>query len=344
MDLDNLPLFARLDSQGIRRHIDALPDQIETAWALGQALPLPNLSDLTHIAVCGAGAMATGAAVAASVANPHCRIPLTLHRTDTLPAWVAGPQALVLALSHTGHDPEPLAALTQAAEHGARVAAITTGGPLAEACTQAGGVVWAYAHGGPASTALAFAVALPLALLSRGGLIPNPADDIAGAVQALRGQQQRLRAESPVTRNPAKRMAGQFMDRNVLLFGSGFMAPVARRWREQAAAMGKAWAQFEELPDALHAGLAGLQYPEALIPKFMALFLETEFDSPQDQQRLQDARLLMMTSGFNTDSVRAVGPSPLAQLLTAVHYGDYVSYYLAMAYETDPAPVEVLER
>ncbi len=343
MDLDNLSLFARLDSQGILGHIDALPDQIETAWALGQTLPLPSLSGLTHIAVCGAGAMATGAAVAASVANPHCRIPLTLHRTDALPAWVPGPHTLVIALSHTGHDPEPLAALTQAAERGARVAAITTGGPLAEACARAGGAVWAYAHDGPAPTALAFAVALPLALLSRGSLIPNPADDIAGAVQALRGQQQRLRAELSVARNPAKRMAGQFMDRNVLLFGSGFMAPVARRWREQVAAMGKAWAQFEELPDALRAGLAGLQYPEALIPKFMALFLETEFNSPQDQQRLQDARLLMMTSGFNTDSVRGVGPSPLAQLLTAAHYGDYVSYYLAMAYETDPAPVEVLE-
>ena len=46
-----------------------------------------------------------------------------------------------------------------------------------------------------------------------------------------------------------------------------------------------------------------------------------------------------MTAGFNTDVIRGIGPSPLAQLLTGLHYGDYVSYYLAMAYGVDPTPV-----
>jgi glucose/mannose-6-phosphate isomerase len=29
---------------------------------------------------------------------------------------------------------------------------------------------------------------------------------------------------------------------------------------------------------------------------------------------------------------------------TALHFGDYLAYYLAMAYSVDPTPVEALEK
>jgi glucose/mannose-6-phosphate isomerase len=42
--------------------------------------------------------------------------------------------------------------------------------------------------------------------------------------------------------------------------------------------------------------------------------------------------------------VDAQGETPLAQQWTALHLGDYVAYYLAMLYEIDPTPIEVLVR
>ena len=47
--------------------------------------------------------------------------------------------------------------------------------------------------------------------------------------------------------------------------------------------------------------------------------------------------------GLNTDFVDAQGDTPLAQQWTALHYGDYVAYYLAMLYEIDPTPIKALE-
>jgi glucose/mannose-6-phosphate isomerase len=49
-----------------------------------------------------------------------------------------------------------------------------------------------------------------------------------------------------------------------------------------------------------------------------------------------------MLEGQNTAFVKAKGESPLAQMWTALHFGDYISYYLAMAYEVDPTPVPML--
>ena len=52
---------------------------------------------------------------------------------------------------------------------------------------------------------------------------------------------------------------------------------------------------------------------------------------------------ILMLEGFNTDVYIAEGDTRLAQQWTTLHFGDYVSYYLAMAYEVDPSPVPAIE-
>ncbi len=50
-----------------------------------------------------------------------------------------------------------------------------------------------------------------------------------------------------------------------------------------------------------------------------------------------------MLNGVGTDHYTARGESRLAHLWTALHFGDYMGYYLAMAYEVDPTPVDAIE-
>jgi glucose/mannose-6-phosphate isomerase len=49
-----------------------------------------------------------------------------------------------------------------------------------------------------------------------------------------------------------------------------------------------------------------------------------------------------MLEGLNTDVIDARGDSPLAHMWTLVLFGDYMAYYLAMAYGVDPTPIEAL--
>ena len=343
MNLDDLAYFQSIDRAGMLAHIEGFPGQLQAAWALGQSLPLPDLAGVTQVVLAGVGGSVTGGALLAALTAQECRIPFTLCRDYDLPGWAAGPQTLVIGASHTGRHEEALSAFRGAASRGARLLALTTGGPLAGLAREAGGAIWEYAYAGPPRAALGYTFALPLALFCRAGWIPDKTAELTGALAALREQQKSLRAESPVTRNPAKRMAGQFMDRYVLLFGSGFMGAVARRWKTQVNENAKAWAQSEELPEMDYDSVVGVTHPEALVTKYMALFLESDYAGPRNQLRSRFTRELFMTSGFNTDVVRGVGPTPLAQLLTGLHYGDYVSYYLAMAYGVDPTPVEPIE-
>ena len=45
----------------------------------------------------------------------------------------------------------------------------------------------------------------------------------------------------------------------------------------------------------------------------------------------------------HTDVI-AKGETELAQVLSQIYFGDYVSYYLALMNELDPTPVELIEK
>ena len=126
------------------------------------------------------------------------------------------------------------------------------------------------------------------------------------------------------------------------MFGAGIFSEVARRWRAQIAANAKSWAAHETLPEANHHALAGLDWPDGFAAKVMALFLTGEADHPRNAQRVQLTRQAYMMAGCNTDVVTARGTSPLAQMMSLVLLGDFLSVYLALLNGVDPTASDVL--
>ncbi len=343
MNLDDVSYLRSLDSQNFMADIDTLPDQVETAWALGQSYSLPAaFSAVRQVVVTGMGGSAIGGTLAQALVAGECRAPVSVVRDYRLPAFV-GRDTLVIASSHSGNTEETLAAAEAALERGAHLLAITRGGKLAALAEAGGWPIWRFEHAGQPRSAVGFSFMLTLAALARLGLVADKTADVRGAVSAMRQQQAHFRAEVPVVHNPAKRMAGQLMDRTALIFGADCMAPVARRWKGQINEVGKAWASFDELPEMDHNSVVGTLYPEALISKSMALFLRSAHDHPRNRLRVEVTREIFMTAGFNTDLIDASGESALADMLTVLHYGDYTAFYLAMCYGIDPSPIPQID-
>ncbi len=346
MNLDEHNQFSTLDPQNMLSAIDGLPDQLETAWQSGQTQALPAWGGVQRVLISGMGGSAIGAALLSSYARPHAHVPIIIHRDYGMPAWARGPQTLVIACSHSGNTEETLSGYQEAVESGCRVLAITTGGKLAAAAQKAASsdhALWTFEHHGMPRAAVGFSFCLLLAAMARLHLIPDPDAELHNAVAAMRLQQAHLLADLPVVQNPAKRMAGQWMGRWVTVLGSGLMATVARRWKGQISELAKAWSQFEALPEADHNSLAGTQNPEEVLSHMFAVFLSSPSDHPRNKLRSELTRRGFMVEGINTDSYQALGDTPLAHLWTALHFGDYAAYYLAMLYEMDPTPVTVME-
>lgn len=342
MNLDEYTSFAQLDPQNMLGYINDLPTQLQSAWDLGQRQPLPSWKGIDRVLIAGMGGSAIGADLLASYVADSCPAPIVIHRDYGLPAWARGPQTLFIASSHSGNTEETLSSFDLAAANGCRCLSIATGGKLAKAAENKGTPVWSFEHKGQPRSAVGFSFGLLLAALARLGLVPDASADLREAVEAMRAQQQHLLAEVPVVQNPAKRMAGQLLERWIAVFGAGFLAPVARRWKGQMSEIAKAWAQFEYLPEADHNTLAGTQNPEDLLRRMMVIFLRSASDHPRNRLRLELTRRAFMLDGLNTDMIDAQGDTALAQLWTCLHFGDYTAYYLAMAYGVDPTPVDAL--
>jgi glucose/mannose-6-phosphate isomerase len=188
-----------------------------------------------------------------------------------------------------------------------------------------------------------FSFGLLLAMFQRLGLIPDQKEALEDALAAMKRSQQRIKADIPAVKNPAKRYAGQLMGRWVTIVASDLMTAVARRWKGQLNEVAKAGANYEFLPEADHNTIAGTRNPdEVLNPHTMTLFLRAPSDHPRNRLRSDMTRKVFMLEGMNTDHVDARGSTPLAHMWTMILFGDYMAYYLAMGYGVDPTPVETL--
>jgi|Deesub1362A_J573_1020465.scaffolds.fasta_scaffold01295_3 glucose/mannose-6-phosphate isomerase len=343
MILDQWQDFPKLDPQNMLAEIDGLPDQLQAAWELGGRLELPAWEGIRRVVVAGMGGSAIGGDLLQAYAAPLARVPIIIWRNYGLPAFAAGEGTLVLVSSHSGNTEETLTAYQAAREAGARVLALTTGGELAQRARRDGASLWIFEHTGQPRAAVGYSFGLLLAALNRLELLPDPSAEMKDALAAMREQQEALLARVPVVQNPAKRMAGQLMGRWPVILGADHLEPVARRWRTQISELAKALGQFEALPEADHNMVAGVLQPEALFPHSMLLFLDGAKCHLRNRLRVEITRQILMLEGFNTDVIRAAGESRLAEQWTALHFGDYTAYYLAIAYGIDPTPVQAIE-
>ncbi|MBM3124849.1 MAG: bifunctional phosphoglucose/phosphomannose isomerase [Chloroflexi bacterium] len=343
MNLDDLDYFKKLDTLNMLAEIDTLPDQLQAAWELGASQPLPDLPRVRSIVIAGVGGSAIGADLAAAAVASDLRVPVIVHRDYGLPAFAKGGEVLVACSSHSGNTEETLDSFETALRNQCSLVAICTGGELAQRASAKGIPVWRFHHSGQPRAAVGYSFGLLMALFARLDLIPDPSKEISEAVAAMKKSQVHLKAEVPAAKNPAKRYAGQLVGRWVTVMGAGRLAPVARRWKGQINEVAKAGANFEFLPEADHNTLAGTQNPqETLNAHTMTMFLRAPSDHPRNRLRSDLTREAFMLEGLNTDFVEGRGKSPLAHMWTLILFGDYVAYYLAMAYGVDPTPIQAL--
>jgi glucose/mannose-6-phosphate isomerase len=347
MNLDDLHLFKELDPENMLGEIDNLPGQLDTAWKLGlaqESRSLPGKGSLSRILISGMGGSAIGADLVTAFTASTCAIPVSVHRDYGLPAWARGPETLVIASSHSGNTEETLDSFDAARKAGCTILAICTGGELEKRANAAGVPVWKFDHKGQPRAAVGFSFGLLLSAFVRLGLVDAPekiTTEVVTTIHAMKDQQKNIRAEIPAAENPAKRFAGQLVGRWVNVYGSGVLVPVARRWKGQVNELAKAGAGFEMLPEADHNALAGLENPDLLM-QTITLFLCAPSDHPRNRVRAELTRQAFMVAGMNSDFYDAKGEGALEHMWTAIHFGDYMAYYLAMAYGVDPTPIPAL--
>ncbi len=343
ISIDRIEQYPEVDPQNMLGHIQDLPDQLVVAWNTGLTLPVTGLQKPNAVVIAGVGGSAIGADLLASYVQDSCPVPVFVQRDYGLPAWANGPETLVIASSHSGNTEETVSAFEEAKRQGCQVLAISRGGTLSELAGQSGSLWWPFVHNGQPRSAVGWTFGLLLALFHQLGFTPDAGKEVQAARDAMLAQQELLAPQVTLIKNPAKRQAGQLMDRWVCVVGSGLFAPVARRWKGQMNELPKAWSQFEFLPELDHNTLAGTICPPEMLEKLVVLFIRGEAELPRNGLRSELSRMEFMQQGIATDVYLAKGTTAMEQMWTAIHFGDYMTYYLALLYGIDPTPIVAME-
>jgi glucose/mannose-6-phosphate isomerase len=339
--LDDRETLRRIDPEDMLGRVTELPRQLAQARRVAAAIELDaSLRDVDLVIVLAMGGSAIGAELVAAAAGDRLRVPLIVHRDYGLPAG-AGPRTLIVAASHSGETAETLSGHALARERGLPSVVITTGGRLAASATEAGHPLYRYQLGGQPRAAIGFGVGLVHELLSRLGLIEDP-DALAPAAAAVEELLERMAPSVETDANPAKQLAWAIFGRTPIIFGHGPMEAVAHRWKTQFNENAKAWATWEPMPEANHNAIEGTLNPRELGDAPYIIQLRDRDEPAEIAERYRVVEELLGERATNRSEVWSEGPSPLARVLTTVAYGDLVSVYLAILYQTDPTPVTLL--
>ncbi|HDQ71114.1 MAG TPA: bifunctional phosphoglucose/phosphomannose isomerase [Chloroflexi bacterium] len=343
MLLNDYQEFEKLDPDAMLARIDELPQQCQASLALLRDVSLPTAySSARHAVILGMGGSAIGGALLQGLVAGACQVPITVVRGYRLPAFVQGEDYLVIGCSYSGNTEETLTAFGQALERGALSVAITTGGKLAARAEKHSAPVLRFDYDSQPRAALGYSFTLLLGLFARLGWIEDRSGEVAEAAEMMRMQQAEIGADTPVAHNVAKALAGELAGRLPVIYGAGFLAAVANRWKTQINENAKQWAFFETLPELNHNAVVGLGIPEAVRDRVTVVMLRSNHDHPRMQVRWDTTGDLLARESVATETFWGRGQSKLAQMLSLIHLGDYVSYYLAMLNEVDPTPVETI--
>jgi glucose/mannose-6-phosphate isomerase len=287
-----------------------------------------------------------GSALAALVSRswPGYQMPFEICRQYNIPTYVSN-STLFIAASNSGNTEETLSALAEAQAKGAQIVVIAGGGKLEEIASQKN---YPYLKIPPAEQpryAVFYNLIALLAILEAAGLVE--AADISGqltvASKFLSESVKSWLPTVPTAENEAKKLANELAGKSAVVYGGPLMAPAAYKWKISFNENAKNIAWWNEFPEFNHNEFIGwsshpIQKPYGIIE------LRSNLEHPRVQKRFEVSERLLSGKRPAPYAINVKGETLLQQLVWAITFGDFVTIYLALLNNLNPAPVELVEK
>ncbi len=342
-NLDDANVLRTLDPDDMMGLVLGFPEQCEKAIAIARSAPIAPLpTPPASVIVTGLGGSAIGGDLLRALMESEASIPCFVNRDYHLPSFV-GPSTLVITASYSGNTEETLSAYADARRAGAQVVAITSGGTLGEQARTDGYTVITVPGGQPPRSATGYLFFPMLIALERLGILSDQSAAIDEALAQLRAKRDALRPDVPSVQNPAKQMANALYGRLPVVHGTtGYLSVAAVRWKCQFHENAKTLAISSAYPELDHNEIVGWAHARAQASNWSLITLRDPDLSAKMQKRVEVTTGLIGDTAQKHD-ITAEGDSLLARMLGAIYLGDWVSLYLAYAYNLDPTAIENID-
>jgi glucose/mannose-6-phosphate isomerase len=287
-----------------------------------------------------------GSALAAMISQtwPAYKIPFEICRQYKVPAYVSQ-NTLFIACSYSGNTEETLSALAEAEQKGAKIVIIAGGGKLQEIAQAKNYELVLLPKAEQPRYAVLYNVRALVQVLEAAGLV-NEAEASSQMKQTAGFLRQAVQAwipTVPTDQNPAKKLAQELAGKSGVVYGGPLMAPAAYKWKISFNENAKNIAWWGQYPEFNHNEFIGWSSHPVDKP-YAVIDLRSSFEHERVQKRFELSDKLLSGRRPAANVVQAQGETLLEHLLWTINFGDFVTIYLALLNNVDPAPVDLVEK
>ena len=314
-----------IDNSNMLKVIEDFPQQCKTALELPKGMSVSGKID--KIFVCGMG----GSAVSGDLLKIYMHnsnIPVFVIRDYKVPNFI-DEDTLVFAVSYSGNTEETISAFESAVKKKAKVIAVTSGGSLGQIAKK----VIKIPSGLQPRAALGYLFFPVLGVLVNSDIVDVKNSDITEMLDIL--------SKTQDFKTVGKRIAKKIAQRTPIIYASELLSAVAYRWKTQFNENSKSAAFHHAFSEMNHNEIAGYQTMNR--DDFIAIFIRDKEDNERIKKRFEVTKQVISTR-VDVEEVFTKGDGLLSRIFSGIYYGDFASYYLALANKIDPTPVTVIEK
>ena len=340
-NLDNLEQIKKMDPQRILGSIEALEQQVNQVWQEFGRIRIPqNYKMVDKILLNGMGGSALGGHVARSVFFDQLNLPFGIINGYSLPASL-DKKTLYIISSYSGNTEEPISTFAEARKRGAKVFGIAAGGKLG-ALIRAGklpGYVFKPVcnPSGQPRMGLGYSLGIQMALLKKLGLLKISGQGIKKVLARIEQYNKKFGPNNPAAKNPAKKIAAGLKGKIPVIVASEFLSGNAHVFANQVNENAKNFAVYFLIPELNHHLLDALKFPAQNNQNQTPVFFVSGLYHSRNLARYKITKAVAAKSKIKFFSYKLTGPDKISQVFEAVVFSSYVSFYLAILNNVNPA-------
>lgn len=313
-----------IDDSSMLKVIEDFPKQCRTALELAKGMTVQGKVD--KIVVAGMGGSAVGGDLLKTYMHDS-KIPVFVVRDYSAPNFV-DENTLFFAVSYSGNTEETLSAYEQAVRKKAKIVAVTSNGQLGSSAKK----VIKVPPGLQPRAALGYLFFPVLGVLNNSGIVDVKGDEVEEMLGIIK--------KTEDFRVFGERLAKKLYGKTPIVYSSSLFGPVAYRWKTQFNENSKSPAFNHSFAELNHNEIVGYQLMNK--NEWAAIFIRDENDHERIKLRM-DITKEILSSRVDVEEIFTRGEGMLARIFSGIYYGDFASYYLALANKVDPTPVNVIE-
>ena len=316
-----------LDPENMRQVLLDVPKQVTEASKLAKDVRITEPVD--KIVITGMGGSALPGEILISYLK-DTPIPIFINKGYFLPEFV-DKKSLVFTISYSGNTEETINAFRIAARRDCQLIAISSGGKIQELAKQQNKFHIKVPSGLQPRCAYAYQFFPILTVLQNSQLMENKSKEIEATIAALK---------RPLYEERAKQLAEKIKGKVPVIYSSDRLKAIVYKWKIDFNENTKTQAFYNIFPELNHNEMVGWTNIKG---NFHIIIIKDENDYQRVKKRMEITKNLLKNQGIPITEIGLTGSSTLTKIFSAIYIGDWTSYYLALAYKTDPTPVHMVE-